>query len=75
MTPLSAAFPYIDTHTAGHPTRVILGGIPALEASQRPYSSNMSLMALATALCFDILAGSDHSQSCRSLTIGRTSRR
>ncbi|MBL4930016.1 proline racemase family protein [Fuscibacter oryzae] len=30
MTRLEAAFPYIDTHTAGHPTRAILGGVPPL---------------------------------------------
>ncbi len=27
---IEAAFPYIDTHTAGHPTRAVLGGIPPL---------------------------------------------
>lgn len=31
MTRLAAAFPYIDTHTAGHPTRAILGGVPPLQ--------------------------------------------
>jgi proline racemase len=31
MIDLEAAFPYIDTHTAGHPTRAILGGIPPLQ--------------------------------------------
>lgn len=30
MTRIAAAYPYIDTHTAGHPTRAILGGIPPL---------------------------------------------
>lgn len=30
MIGLEAAFPYIDTHTAGHPTRAVLGGIPPL---------------------------------------------
>lgn len=30
MVPLSAAFSVIDSHTAGHPTRVILSGIPKL---------------------------------------------
>lgn len=31
MTRIAASFPYIDTHTAGHPTRVILGGAPPLQ--------------------------------------------
>ncbi|MFE3838768.1 proline racemase family protein [Pseudogemmobacter sonorensis] len=31
MIGIAAAFPYIDTHTAGHPTRVILGGVPKLK--------------------------------------------
>lgn len=30
MTCLQAAYPYLDTHTAGHPTRAILGGVPPL---------------------------------------------
>lgn len=30
MISVEAAFPYIDTHTAGHPTRALLGGIPPL---------------------------------------------
>lgn len=30
MIEIEAAFPYIDTHTAGHPTRAVLGGIPPL---------------------------------------------
>lgn len=30
MTILQAAYPYLDTHTAGHPTRAILGGVPPL---------------------------------------------
>lgn len=30
MIGVEAAFPYIDTHTAGHPTRAVLGGIPPL---------------------------------------------
>lgn len=30
MTNLQAAYPYLDTHTAGHPTRAILGGVPPL---------------------------------------------
>lgn len=33
MTRLEAAFPFIDTHTAGHPTRAILGGIPTLRGA------------------------------------------
>lgn len=33
MTPIAAAFPYIDTHTAGHPTRAILGGVPPLRGA------------------------------------------
>lgn len=31
MTTLSASFSVVDTHTAGHPTRVILSGVPKLE--------------------------------------------
>jgi proline racemase len=30
MTTFEGAFSYIDSHTAGHPTRVILSGVPAL---------------------------------------------
>lgn len=30
MTAFEGAYSYIDSHTAGHPTRVILSGIPAL---------------------------------------------
>ncbi|MCZ4351691.1 proline racemase family protein [Roseovarius aestuarii] len=30
MTAFEGAFSYIDSHTAGHPTRVILSGVPAL---------------------------------------------
>jgi proline racemase len=29
-TRIQASFPFVDTHTAGHPTRVILGGVPQL---------------------------------------------
>lgn len=33
MVALSASFSVIDSHTAGHPTRVILGGIPKLNGT------------------------------------------
>jgi len=30
MTEFLATFPHVDSHTAGHPTRVILGGVPPM---------------------------------------------